>query len=49
MQIPIICPCGGHESHAYFILGPERIKKDLTAFLRRVLILRSIAKIARMI
>lgn len=49
MQMPIICPCGGHESHAYFILSPERIKKDLTAFLSRVVMLRSIAKITSMV
>lgn len=49
MQLSIICHCGGHESHAYFIFGPERIKKDLTAFLSRVFMVRSKVKIACMV
>lgn len=48
MQMPIIDPCG-RESHTYFVLGPERMKKDLTAFLSTVLLLRSIAKITSMV
>lgn len=47
MAMSIIHHCGGHKSHVYSILCPERIKKDLTAFLSRVLMLRSIARTVR--
>lgn len=42
-------PTDGHEIHIYSILGPERVKKDLTAFLTRALKSRSIAKVASMV